>query len=221
LAARRVWVFAVIFLYFHADAAFANNCKEKAYVAGMKSDLRNVITAQEAWYADHENHYAPSIDAMGSNYKAGSGVTVTLLSVDSISWSAHATHVSTAETCDIVLGTNAAWSKKQRENEGVPLCTGRSSSSLSLPPIEEIAIALAIALVAVFLALGSELESAERTVVVALSVGLAASVLIPRTINCGWDGTPLALATFAFGFLLVPWCLIRIGVNGVKAARKG
>ena len=29
------------------------NTKEKAYIASMKSDLRNLITAQEAYFADN------------------------------------------------------------------------------------------------------------------------------------------------------------------------
>ena len=36
------------------------NTKEKAFVASMKSDLRNLITAQEAYYSDNNNNYAPS-----------------------------------------------------------------------------------------------------------------------------------------------------------------
>src|SRR5215207_365439 len=34
------------------------NTKEKAYYAAMKSDLRNLVTAQEAYFSDHQNLYA-------------------------------------------------------------------------------------------------------------------------------------------------------------------
>src|SRR3979411_3059757 len=54
------------------------NTKEKAYVASMKTDLRNLITAQEAYFSDNNSTYAASIGAMGTNYKASSGVTVAL-----------------------------------------------------------------------------------------------------------------------------------------------
>ena len=50
------------------------NTKEKAYVASMKSDLRNLITAQEAYFSDNNSNYAASIAAMGTNYRASSGV---------------------------------------------------------------------------------------------------------------------------------------------------
>ena len=40
------------------------NTKEKAYVASMKSDLRNLITAQEAYFSDNNSVYAATTTAM-------------------------------------------------------------------------------------------------------------------------------------------------------------
>ena len=91
------------------------NTKEKAYVASMKSDLRNLITAQEAYFSDNNSTYASSIAAMGTNYKASSGVAVVLGSVTNTGWAATATHTSTAKTCKITLGGGAT-------NEGEPVC---------------------------------------------------------------------------------------------------
>jgi prepilin-type N-terminal cleavage/methylation domain-containing protein len=91
------------------------NTKEKAYVASMKSDLRNLITAQEAYFADNNSNYAASIAAMGTNYRASSGVTVVLGTVTNTGWSATSTHTSTAKTCQITLGGGAT-------NEGEPIC---------------------------------------------------------------------------------------------------
>ena len=45
------------------------NTKEKAYVASMKSDLRNLITAQEAYFSDNNSKYAQSTTNLGTNYK--------------------------------------------------------------------------------------------------------------------------------------------------------
>jgi len=53
------------------------NTKEKAYIASMKSDLRNLITAQEAYYSDW-NTYAQAISNLGTNYNTSNGVTVSL-----------------------------------------------------------------------------------------------------------------------------------------------
>jgi type IV pilus assembly protein PilA len=92
-----------------------SNTKEKAYIASMKSDLRNLITAQEAYFSDNNSTYAASIAAMGTNYQASAGVTVVLGSVTNTGWAATATHPSTAKTCQITMGGGST-------NEGAPLC---------------------------------------------------------------------------------------------------
>ena len=97
-----------------ANPKFANT-KEKAYVASMKSDLRNLITAQEAYFSDNNSTYAASTTNLGTNYKASSGITVTLGSVTNTGWAATATHSSTAKTCTITLGGGST-------NEGTPIC---------------------------------------------------------------------------------------------------
>ena len=91
------------------------NTKEKAYLASMKSDLRNLITAQEAYFSDNSSSYAASTTAMGTSYKSSSGVTVTLGNVSATGWKATATHGATAKTCTISLGGGAT-------NEGEPVC---------------------------------------------------------------------------------------------------
>ncbi len=91
------------------------NTKEKAYVASMKSDLRNLITAQEAYFSDNNSLYAQSTTNLGTNYKASSGITVTLGGVTNTGWQATATSVSTAKTCTITLGGGSTI-------EGDPVC---------------------------------------------------------------------------------------------------
>jgi hypothetical protein len=81
----------------------------------MKSDLRNLITAQEAYFSDNNSTYAQSTTNLGTNYKASSGITVTLGSVTNTGWAATATSVSTAKTCTITLGGGST-------NEGDPIC---------------------------------------------------------------------------------------------------
>src|SRR6185312_3376710 len=46
------------------------NTKEKAYLASMKSDLHNLVTAQEAYFSDNNSLYASSTTDMGTNYHA-------------------------------------------------------------------------------------------------------------------------------------------------------
>lgn len=79
--------------------------RDKAYVTSMKSDLRNLITVQEAYMADHGTYAA----ATGSlTYNASSGVTVTVGTADSGGWNATATHTATSRTCGIYVGSAAA-----------------------------------------------------------------------------------------------------------------
>ena len=53
------------------------NTKEKAYIAGMKSDLRNLVTAQEAYFADNVT-YATVLSNLNYSQSAGNTVTVTV-----------------------------------------------------------------------------------------------------------------------------------------------
>jgi prepilin-type N-terminal cleavage/methylation domain-containing protein len=91
------------------------NTKEKAYIASMKSDLRNLITAQEAYFSDNNSTYASSTGALSTTYKASSGVTVTVGTVSNTGWDATAAHTSTTKTCKISVGGSAT-------NEGEPVC---------------------------------------------------------------------------------------------------
>jgi type IV pilus assembly protein PilA len=91
------------------------NTKEKAYIASMKSDLRNLITAQEAYFSDNNSTYASSTTALSTTYKSSSGVTVTVGTVSNTGWDATAAHSSTSKTCKISVGGSAT-------NEGEPVC---------------------------------------------------------------------------------------------------
>ena len=93
------------------------NTKEKAYVASMKSDLRNLITAEEAYFSDNNSSYATTTGAsgLGTNYRASSGVTVTIGTVTATGWAATAGHNSTAKTCAISVGGTST-------TEGEPVC---------------------------------------------------------------------------------------------------
>ncbi|MFI5233473.1 MAG: type IV pilin protein, partial [Gemmatimonadales bacterium] len=91
------------------------NTKEKAYVASMKSDLRNLVTAQEAYFSDNNSMYAASTTNLGTNYRPSTGITVTISGASGTGWSATATSVSTAKTCNITLGSGST-------DEGDPLC---------------------------------------------------------------------------------------------------
>ncbi|HEX9610708.1 MAG TPA: prepilin-type N-terminal cleavage/methylation domain-containing protein [Gemmatimonadales bacterium] len=78
------------------------NTKQKTYVAQMKSDLRNLATAQEAFFYD-SMYYSTNLTALG-NYSATSGVTVTVNEGTPGGWSATATHAQVGRQCYLFSG---------------------------------------------------------------------------------------------------------------------
>jgi prepilin-type N-terminal cleavage/methylation domain-containing protein len=79
--------------------------KEQAFVANMKSDLRNLTTSQEGYFYDNNTYYnGPVPDGTGA-FKSSSPVTITLTNVTAGGWAATATHPNTARTCAIYYGT--------------------------------------------------------------------------------------------------------------------
>ncbi len=90
------------------------NTKEKAYIAAMKSDLRNLVTAQEAYYGDNTTYTTN----LGTYYMMSAGVTVTIGTATGAGWSASATHNGTTKTCQIFYGTAVI----AGQNEGEPKC---------------------------------------------------------------------------------------------------
>ena len=93
-----------------------SNTKDKAYVAAMKSDLRNLVTAEESYFADNLTY--GSIANLGTAYATSQGVTVTTSAVSATGWSAAAAHSSLPSTsCTIALGFAAGTGAA-----GTPLC---------------------------------------------------------------------------------------------------
>ncbi len=99
-----------------------SNTKEKAYMAAMKSDLRNLITAQEAYFADATAYTTDVTAATGINYTESSGVAVAIVLTvgPPDGYNGIATHTGTAETCAIFINVAAV---APAINEGELKCT--------------------------------------------------------------------------------------------------
>jgi prepilin-type N-terminal cleavage/methylation domain-containing protein len=82
--------------------------KERAFLATMKSDLRNLVTAQEAYLGDNGAYYSGAIPNATLPYQPSSGTTVTMVLVAGGGWSATATYSGTSKTCAIFYGNVAA-----------------------------------------------------------------------------------------------------------------
>lgn len=86
--------------------------KEKAYITAMKSDLKNLVSANEAFYSDG-NTYA----GIPGTPPGSSGVSITQ-SGTATGWSATATHEGAGGvTCVIGVGSMA-----DGNPEGEPVC---------------------------------------------------------------------------------------------------
>ena len=91
--------------------------KEKAYIASMKADLRNLVTAEESYFADNVT-YTATIGSLA--YSQSAGNTVTLIGATGTGWSATAKNNGTTTTCGIYVGSATAPITGQ--NEGEPKC---------------------------------------------------------------------------------------------------
>ena len=79
--------------------------KDKAYVAAMKSDLRNLATYEEQYTADNNGAYFGGSATMATPLQGFSpsqnvSITVTNVAGPPSSWTATATHSQSAKTCD-------------------------------------------------------------------------------------------------------------------------
>lgn len=79
------------------------NTKEKAYVAQMKSDLKNLATAEEGFFYD-STFYTSSLAAL-NNFTSSAGVTLTIVTATPGGWSARAVHAQTPRQCVLFEGT--------------------------------------------------------------------------------------------------------------------
>ncbi len=85
-----------------------HNSKEQAYISTMREDMRNLATAEEAYYSDHLGMYATNIAGLGTAFATSPGVTITLLGTAS-TWRATARNPMTTVTCRLATGTTKSY----------------------------------------------------------------------------------------------------------------
>ncbi len=117
------------------------NTKEKAVVASMKSDLRNLVTAQEAFFSDNQDYAGGTYKGDGTVYTQTNGLagagrlafgpsansTVVVTYVDAAGWKATATNpavpaASIPSTCGVYVGVAANAPNAANKSEGAPAC---------------------------------------------------------------------------------------------------
>ena len=91
--------------------------KEKAYIASMKADLRNLVTAEESYFADNVT-YTSTIGNL--SYSVSAGNTISITGASGTGWQATSTNNGTTHTCGIYVGSGTA--PVTGQNEGEPKC---------------------------------------------------------------------------------------------------
>ena len=94
------------------------NTKSKAYVTAMKSDLRNLVSAQESFFSDSAR-YSTNLGSL--NFKASTGVTAPAIVVGAGFWTATNSHTQlTGAACGIAVNTTNP--TVGTAGEGEPAC---------------------------------------------------------------------------------------------------
>ena len=107
-----------------------SNTKEKAFVASMKADLKNLVGVQESFFADSGKYAATAaaIQAAPWSYQLSPGNTVASFTGDSSGWAASlkngAVKTAAQDQCGIFVGTGAAAAAPDAsiKSDGAPGC---------------------------------------------------------------------------------------------------
>jgi type IV pilus assembly protein PilA len=96
------------------------NTKSKAYKTAMISDLRNLVTAEEAFFSD-SGKYSNVVDSAHVKFSPSKSVSVTIANPGTGYWTATATHSQlSGVTCGI--GMNTTNPTVTPAHEGEPAC---------------------------------------------------------------------------------------------------
>ena len=95
--------------------------RERAYYAAMKSDLKNLASQQEIYYADN---YAYTTDEDELGFVQSDGVEVEITDATATGWAAEATHAAlSAQGCSIFYGDVTTAGLGDPEQPGEIACT--------------------------------------------------------------------------------------------------
>jgi prepilin-type N-terminal cleavage/methylation domain-containing protein len=99
--------------------------KQKAYVASMKTDLRNLVTVEEAYFSDNTTYTTAAHLKSTNSYQTSKGNTVTTGVSTATGWNATANNsfvgTATPSICDVWIG-GAAAPNAVDSIEGAPAC---------------------------------------------------------------------------------------------------
>src|SRR5579862_4849416 len=83
------------------------NTKQKAYITAMKSDLRNLVTAEEAFFADSSRYTnGTGADAALLKFQSTTSVSTPAITTGTGSWYATVSHTQIASPFKCGVGIN-------------------------------------------------------------------------------------------------------------------
>jgi prepilin-type N-terminal cleavage/methylation domain-containing protein len=78
--------------------------KDKAYVARMITDLRNLGVSEEAYFADYATYYGGAVPGGGMVFNPSTGVSLVIDNASNSGWAATASSVGTTRQCQVFYG---------------------------------------------------------------------------------------------------------------------
>jgi type IV pilus assembly protein PilE len=102
------------------------NLKGRAQIAAMKSDLRNLATIQENYFAQNLK-YATAADLAGA-YTVSAGNSMPTITLTGDGWTATLTSVGAGQVCAVFMGSTPA---RPATKEGAPACEEIGSSTVT------------------------------------------------------------------------------------------
>jgi prepilin-type N-terminal cleavage/methylation domain-containing protein len=95
------------------------NTKSKAYITAMKSDLRNLVSAEESFFAD-SSYYSTDLNNVG--FKNSTGTYAPAVTTGAGYWSATNAHTQLANV-ECGIGINTPNPVNSQAGEGEPSCS--------------------------------------------------------------------------------------------------
>src|SRR2546427_722930 len=102
------------------------NLKGRAQVVAMKPDLRNLVTLEENYFAQHLN-YATAADLAGT-YAVTAGNSMPIIALTGDGWTATLTSATAGQMCAVFMGSTPA---RPAMKEGAPACAEAGSSTVT------------------------------------------------------------------------------------------
>jgi prepilin-type N-terminal cleavage/methylation domain-containing protein len=92
----------------------------KAHRAEIQSDLRNLVSAEEAYF---DSHYSYTDDLTALDFNLSGNVSIEFVEATAAGWSARGIHANTEAQCGIYVGIATAPSGIPITAEGIIGCT--------------------------------------------------------------------------------------------------